>query len=277
MAPFCAWAAPCTRSASCLPPDRLLAALGELEPGRLVWEALPLEHPELAVEMPGVAGLLIVPLGGDGDTLVFVRGEVSRSIDWLGDQRAENRDHPLSPRRSFSAWRESVTGRSLPWGEHAQDALDLGEEIRSAMTARTQAELAELALRDPLTGLHNRRFLDDRLEELLQAPDRPVALVFLDLDDFKVVNDTYGHEMGDAVLAAIGKRLSGVARRLGRRGASGRGRVRHGLRGRGIRRGRRDRRAGGGGDQAAHRDPRHRDRGERLGGRRRGRAGRHTR
>ncbi|WP_239526198.1 sensor domain-containing diguanylate cyclase [Microbacterium sp. B35-30] len=194
------------------PPDRLLAALGELEPGRLVWEALPLEHPELAVEMPGVAGLLIVPLGGDGDTLVFLRGEVAHSIDWLGDQRAENRDHPLSPRRSFSAWRESVTGRSLPWGEHAQDALDLGEEIRVAVTARTQAELAELAMRDPLTGLHNRRFLDDRLEELLQSPDRPVALVFLDLDDFKVVNDTYGHEMGDAVLAAIGKRLSGVSR-----------------------------------------------------------------
>ena len=194
------------------PPARLLALLDELGPGRLLWEALPLERPELAVEMPGVAGMLIVPLGGDGDTLVFFRGEVAHSIDWLGDQRADNRDHPLSPRRSFSAWRESVTGRSLPWGEHAQDAFDLGEEIRSAMTARTQAELAELALRDPLTGLHNRRFLDDRLENLLQTPDRPVAVVFLDLDDFKLVNDTYGHEMGDAVLAAIGKRLSGVSR-----------------------------------------------------------------
>jgi diguanylate cyclase (GGDEF)-like protein len=194
------------------PVDRLFAVIDELEPGRLLWEALPLERPELAVEVPGVTGLLIVPLGGDGDTLVFVRSEVARSVDWLGDQRAENRDHPLSPRRSFSAWRESVTGRSLPWGEHAQDAFDLGEEIRAAIVGRTQAELAELALRDALTGLHNRRFLDDRLEELLNSADRAVAVVFLDLDDFKLVNDTYGHEMGDAVLAAIGRRLNGVAR-----------------------------------------------------------------
>lgn len=192
-------------------PARLFAVVDELGPGRL-WEALPIERPEFAVEVPGVTGLLVVPLGGDGDALVFVRSEVSRTVDWLGDQRPENRDTPLSPRRSFSAWRESVTGRSLPWGEHAQDAFDLGEEIRSAMIARTQAELAELALRDALTGLHNRRFLDDRLDELLHGSEAAVAVVFLDLDDFKLINDTYGHEMGDAVLAAIGRRLSAVAR-----------------------------------------------------------------
>ncbi|MFE5408949.1 diguanylate cyclase domain-containing protein [Microbacterium sp. NPDC056569] len=194
------------------PPARLFAVIDELGPGRLLWEALPIERPELAVEVPGVTGLLIVPLGADGDTLVFVRSEVSRTVDWLGDQGPENRDTPLSPRRSFSAWRESVTGRSLPWGEHAQDAFDLGEEIRSAMVARTQAELAELALRDALTGLHNRRFLDDRLDELLRGSEAALAVVFLDLDDFKAINDTHGHEMGDAVLAAIGRRLSGVAR-----------------------------------------------------------------
>jgi len=193
-------------------PDRLFTVVDELGAGRYMWEALPLEHPELAIEIPGVTGLLVVPLGGDGDALVFVRSEVARTVDWLGDQRPGNRDTALSPRRSFSAWRESVTGRSLPWGEHAQDAYDLGEDIRAAIVARTQAELAELALRDALTGLHNRRFLDEQLQELLDDSGKAIAVVFLDLDDFKLVNDTHGHEVGDAVLANVGKRLSGVAR-----------------------------------------------------------------
>ncbi|WP_019181802.1 bifunctional diguanylate cyclase/phosphodiesterase [Microbacterium yannicii] len=195
-----------------LPPLAAIArVIDSLGPESFSSDALPMERPELAVEMPGVAGLLIVPLGEE-DCLVFVRGEVAHTVDWLGDQGPGNRDDPLSPRRSFSAWRESVTGRSLPWGEHALDARELGADIRAALAARAQAELAELALRDALTGLHNRRFLDERLDDLLGTPNHGVGVVFLDLDDFKNVNDSHGHDAGDVVLAAVGRRLSSIAR-----------------------------------------------------------------
>lgn len=196
-----------------VPPMSALAPVLEtLAPGPFVSEALALERPELAVELVGVTGLLIVPLTDDGDCLVFLRGEVSRTVEWLGDQSPANRDNPLSPRRSFTAWRESVTGRSLPWGDYADDAWQLGESIRAAMAARAQAHLAELALRDALTGLHNRRFLDERLADVLSRTRHSVSVIFIDLDYFKRINDAHGHEVGDAVLATVGRRLSGNAR-----------------------------------------------------------------
>ena len=193
-------------------PELLGAVVDDLGTPPFWSEALPIEHPELAVEIPGVAGILSVSLGEPGDCLVFVRGEVTREVNWLGDQTAENRDHPLSPRRSFSAWKESVTGRSLPWGDLVKDAEDLALDIRAAIERRNEAELAELAFHDPLTGLQNRRFLDDRLEELLRETEGGVAMVFVDLDDFKAINDTHGHDVGDAVLVAVSKRLTHSAR-----------------------------------------------------------------
>jgi diguanylate cyclase (GGDEF)-like protein len=76
----------------------------------------------------------------------------------------------------------------------------------------------ELALTDPLTGLGNHRhFHDDLLQELDNADGEPVSLFLLDLDDFKRINDTYGHPAGDRVLARVAAclRSGGEAYRLG--------------------------------------------------------------
>lgn len=69
--------------------------------------------------------------------------------------------------------------------------------------------ISEFAFYDALTGLPNRRLLTQRLESLCQSPEPAFcACVFLDLDDFKVINDTYGHELGDRLLREIGARLT---------------------------------------------------------------------
>jgi diguanylate cyclase (GGDEF)-like protein len=74
-----------------------------------------------------------------------------------------------------------------------------------------EAELAHAARHDPVTGLGNRLHAVSRLEETLKRSlqtGRAVGVVFCDLDDFKVVNDVYGHTVGDRLLAAIGARFA---------------------------------------------------------------------
>jgi diguanylate cyclase (GGDEF)-like protein/PAS domain S-box-containing protein len=81
------------------------------------------------------------------------------------------------------------------------------------VTARMEAEeqLRHQAFHDPLTGLANRALFTDRVEHALVLRDG-VAVVFLDLDDFKAVNDSLGHLAGDALLQAVALRLSGALR-----------------------------------------------------------------
>lgn len=77
------------------------------------------------------------------------------------------------------------------------------------------AELAEQALRDPLTGLYNRRFFDEALAQNTEAArryERDLSLVLFDLDLLKELNDTAGHEAGDLALKTFASVLSETAR-----------------------------------------------------------------
>jgi len=90
--------------------------------------------------------------------------------------------------------------------------------ISRDITGQIQAEraLAYQALHDPLTGLANRLALMDRLAQALVVMDRHrarLAVLFVDLDNFKEINDSFGHDAGDLVLTEIGRRLTRIARR----------------------------------------------------------------
>jgi two-component system cell cycle response regulator len=76
-------------------------------------------------------------------------------------------------------------------------------------------EVYKMALLDPLTGLFNRRYIEQRLEGEIARSQRlgqPLSVILFDLDEFKQVNDTYGHGAGDALLKAFAERLSKATR-----------------------------------------------------------------
>lgn len=92
---------------------------------------------------------------------------------------------------------------------------DLANEVRRRITAEVEAR--KLARHDPLTGLPNRRFFEEQLEQYLSdasaagAP-RQTAILMLDLDGFKTINDSYGHATGDRALCEFARRLSSIMR-----------------------------------------------------------------
>ncbi len=84
------------------------------------------------------------------------------------------------------------------------------DRLRDIMQASLQ-----MAVTDPLTGLHNRRYLESHLGGLMDAAadgDKPLSLMILDIDHFKVVNDTFGHDAGDEVLKGFADRLKTAIR-----------------------------------------------------------------
>jgi diguanylate cyclase (GGDEF)-like protein/PAS domain S-box-containing protein len=115
--------------------------------------------------------------------------------------------------KASSGWRHRLKDGRLIDIETTSHLLDFGGRqaalvVAQDVTARLalEAELAHRAFHDPLTGLPNRALFLDRLAYVLDRR-APAAVLFVDLDDFKVVNDTLGHRDGDELLIGVATRL----------------------------------------------------------------------
>lgn len=187
------------------------------------------------VSLRSVEDLLANGTGSDVVVLAAGAAQALRLIPEL-KSRAATRDAAIL----FSvdtAGPAEAEGATVGNGQLAAMALDLGadEVLPGGATAEETAFLVSrllarkasadalrrrisaglrLAARDPLTGLYNRRVAMPRLEQMLLRcgqENRPVAVMLVDLDRFKLVNDGYGHAVGDRVLVEVAARLAAAA------------------------------------------------------------------
>ncbi|TLU72086.1 bifunctional diguanylate cyclase/phosphodiesterase [Lichenicoccus roseus] len=183
----------------------------------LAYDDLGLRQADFPAGTADTAGALLLPLGqASGDAILWLRPEMLHTVVWAGEPGrhaiTDTETGRLSPRGSFAAWKEIVRNRSRCWSDgDLATARQLGAVVAAAAARRTEAELALLRYYDPLTRLANRSLLQQRLD----VPDREgrpaTALVFLDLDRFKAVNDTLGHDAGDTLLIEVAARLLAIS------------------------------------------------------------------
>lgn len=181
--------------------DKALAGAADLKRNMLGWSAL------LALLLAGAAALLARRMVRP---MAQLRAAIERATEAT---RAGREPPPIPPVDGFletqilsSTMRELVHSETM----HRQALLALNGRLEAAVAERT-AELQALLLRDVLTGLPNRRALLEMLPEAMlraRRVGRPCALLFLDMDGFKAVNDGHGHEEGDELLRQFGERLS---------------------------------------------------------------------
>jgi diguanylate cyclase (GGDEF)-like protein len=184
--------------------------ISALPPGSIVkrrpysfWES---DRPQGIAASAGYAGLLllVVYLAVLTRQLNSARLELSQLNASL---EAQVRDRTAELIAANTALTAEVSER-----QRAEDALH--QQLDE--TRKLQEQLREQSIRDPLTGMFNRRFMQETLDRELARSTRdqcPVAIVMLDLDHFKDLNDSHGHMAGDLVLQAMGELLRGKTRR----------------------------------------------------------------
>ena len=180
----------------------------EAADGQQALEAFLRERPDLIfldVEMPGLSGLEVcrriraMPQGESIPIMIVTGSDDRKSIDDGFEAGAtQYKTKPVN-------W--SLLGRDVQYMLRASNAFN--------SLKRQEDRLRYLAYYDPLTNLPNRRSFNEQLTRILkraQRLDHSAALLFIDLDNFKRINDSIGHGRGDRLLVEIAKRLAGELR-----------------------------------------------------------------
>lgn len=130
-------------------------------------------------------------------------------------ERGSVRNFELAVRRRDGSVAWLLENSMLVEEPGSERSLIVGTVIDITPRKTLEEELERMAYHDPLTGLPNRRLLGDRARQARMLADRrgtPFALAYLDLVDFKQVNDQLGHEAGDRLLVEVGRRLESALR-----------------------------------------------------------------
>lgn len=135
-----------------------------------------------------------------------IRRTVQKGETWHGERRFKGKSGP-------GFWVMSSVAPIRNTDNEITHLVCVSEDITALK--QEQERMARLAFYDPLTGLANRRLFKDRLDVVLKQAQRQqqsLALLYMDLDRFKAVNDEYGHEVGDELLKEVAQRLEKTLR-----------------------------------------------------------------
>src|SRR6185503_16353851 len=160
---------------------------------------------------PGaLIGMRLMDLIHPDDAPAFVR----HLADLVHDPVVHSEVVEFRLRHMDDTWREVET----LWSDLSLDSEVGGIVLNTRDVSERKAferQLEHQAFHDAVTGLANRALFRDRVEHALarqQRDDRPIAVLFLDIDDFKTINDSLGHAAGDVLLTEVGGRVKGCLR-----------------------------------------------------------------
>lgn len=170
-----------------------------------------------------ILGLLILLAGMTALARAWLTDPLTRFVDVLKRDRLFERPNTLNKLpldrldeigqiARYISERNTACHRDFLEARQLRRTLD--QRIRDA-TRRATRRLRRIAMRDPLTDLGNRRFLDDNLSPVLEsvrASNGDLICIMIDVDNFKPINDTLGHAAGDALLVFLGSLLRGIVR-----------------------------------------------------------------